>query len=122
MFAEPYEAVDVERAVRAWARQVLSVPVFFGVNQSSPFPQVVLFRFGGTDESALFQFDVWGGTKQQAADIAADFATALVGLNRFVHDGVLLHGASWTSTRWMPDQEDDTPRYVVEASITATAS
>jgi hypothetical protein len=118
--AEQYTAVDVDSAVRAWARDVLTVPVFFGVNNDGEFPQIVVMRLFGPDSDARFQFDVWGGTKDAAATVAADLATALNGC-RYDTTAVRLHGANWESTRWFPDPETDRPRYIVEAVVTATA-
>ena len=120
MVAEPYKAVDVDTAVRAWLRAVLNVPVFFGVNNDGDFPQIVVMRISGPDSQARFQFDVWGGTRDQAAATAADLASELSRC-RFDTTDVRLHGASWETTRWFPDPETDRPRFIVEALISATA-
>lgn len=125
MPAEAATWVDVEGAVRAWAREQLpglDGRVFFGVNNAVPDPQVVLHRVAGTDADCLIQFDVWAASKAQAASIAAALATAADALSRFTADGVLLHGALVESVRWQPDEESDAPRYVVEVTFTATAS
>jgi hypothetical protein len=121
MVAEQSRAVDVDLAVRAWLRDVLNVPVFFGVNNDGTFPQIVVMRIAGPDDAVRYQFDVWGGTKDQAAAAAADLASEL---SRCRHDtaDVRLHGASWATTRWFPDPDTDRPRYVVEAVIAATAT
>lgn len=124
MPAEAVTWVDVEGAVRAWAQaQALGVGdrVFFGVNNAVPDPQVVLHRVAGTDGNCLIQFDVCAATKPAAAGIATALATAADALSRFTADGVLLHGALVESVRWQPDEESDTPRYVVEVTFTATA-
>lgn len=120
MVAEPYVAVDVEKAVRAWARGA-GFTAFFGVNNNGAFPQIVIQRIAGPDDDCLIQFDVWGGTKAEAAQAAADLATALNGLSTFDHDGIRLHDAAWERTRWLPDPQSDTPRYIAEATFTATA-
>lgn len=125
MVAEPRTFVDIEPALREWARDhVPSVNrrVFFGFNASAPFPQIVLFRVFGPDDRALIQWDVWAEAKAQAAEIAAELATAADAIGRYTHDGVLLHGAVVESVRWQPDDESDQPRYVVDTTVMATAS
>jgi hypothetical protein len=119
--AEPYETVDVEDAVREWGRQTLTSRVFFGVNNDADFPQVIVRRIGGPDAECLIQFDVWGDTKNQAALAAAELATGLLALSGFDHAGMRLHGASEPSTRWLPDENSDDPRYIVETTVFATA-
>lgn len=125
MVAEARTWVDVEAAVREWARDVVSSVdrrVFFGFNNKVEMPQVVLFRIAGPDDRCLIQFDAWAQGKAQAATVAAELATAADELSRYVHDGVLLHGARVEGVRWQPDEESDTPRYIVEVTFTATAS
>lgn len=126
MVAEAVVHVDVEGAVRTWLRSALpDVRVMFGVNNAASFPQITFFRVAGTDEDALFQFDVWGGKgagKASVADVAADLATALDGLSGYVAAGVRLHGADKPRVSWLPEPVTDRPRYVVEASIFATAA
>lgn len=120
MVAEAYIAVDVEKAVRAWARAQGFV-AFFGVNNNGTFPQVVIQRVAGPDEDCLIQLDVWGGTKAEAAAADAALRTALTALSSYDHDGIRLHGATDPSSRWLPDPNTDRPRYIVETSVTATA-
>lgn len=126
MFAEPRTWVDVESAVRAWARS-LALPgvderVFFGASHDTTAPQIVLQRIAGRDDDCLVQFDVWAGHKAQAAAIAAALATAADVLHRFTHEGVLLHGALVERIAWRPDPESDTPRYAVDVTFVATAA
>lgn len=120
MVAEVYVAVDVEKAVRAWAR-AQGFTAFFGVNNNGTFPQLVIQRVAGPDSDVLVQFDVWGGTKAEAAATAASLRTALTGLSSYDFDGIRLHGASDPSARWLPDPDSDRPRYIVEASFYSTA-
>ena len=124
MVAEPSTWVDVEDAVRAWAREALPAiegRVFFGASNDAAMPQVVLSRIGGADGRCLIQFDVWAKTKATAAQLAASLATAVDGLGRYTHGTTLLLGARVEGVRWLPDEESDTPRYVVEATFTASA-
>lgn len=123
MVAEPRTFVDVEGAVRAWARDVLPTVegrVFFAVSDSAAFPQITLFRVSGPDEAARIQFGVYGGTKAEAAQIAADLATAVEATSQYVSGAVLLHGAAVDSIRWQPDPASDRPRYVVDVIVAAT--
>lgn len=126
--AEPRTWVDVEGALRAFIREkVTSVDsrVFFGTNETvfkNKDTQIVLFRVAGPDDNCLIQCDVWGQTKADAAALAAELATAADSLARYSWEGVLLHSASVDSVRWLPDDAADTPRYIVELTIFATAN
>ena len=125
MVAEPRTWVDVESAVRAWAREALpdlDGRVFFGASNDAPIPQVVLSRIAGPDDRCLIQFDAWAETKVAAAALATDVATAADALGRYVYEGTVLYGARVESVRWQPDEESDTPRQVVEVTFTASAT
>lgn len=125
MFAEPRTWVDVESAVREWVRD--SVPAiarrgFFGVNNSAPFPQIVLRRIGGPDDACLIRFDVWATSKAEAASVAAELATAADALASYTHASALLHAASVDQSRWLPDVDSDQPRYVVDVTFVASSA
>lgn len=120
MVAEAYVAVDVEKAVRAWCRDA-GFTAFFGVNNGGSFPQVVIMRVAGSDEECLIQFDVWADTKQAASDTAALLRTKLSELSNFDIAGIRLHGSSESTARWLPDDLSDKPRYIVEATVSATS-
>lgn len=125
MAAEAVTWVDVEGAVRAWARDVVASAerrVFFGANDKAGYPQIVLSRIGGPDDNCLIQFDVWGATKDVTAATAAELAEACDGLSRYDTGSALLHGAGKADIRWLPDPESDRPRHVVTVPFTATAS
>jgi len=124
--AEARTFVDVEGPLREYVRdQVASVNrrVFFEVNPKVPatLAQVIIQRIAGRDESCLIQFDVWAASKAAAAEIAAELATALEALAHFTAAGAIVHGATVESVRWQPDPESNAPRYIVEATVTATA-
>lgn len=133
MVAEPRIYVDVEAAVRAWAREaVASIPnvyqqgrVFFGANPAlanQGATQIVLERISGPDDECLIQFDVWSGKSKRAsaATTAAALATAADALGRYVHGSTLLLGARVENPgRWLPDEASDMPRYVVEVTFVA---
>lgn len=131
MVAEAVVHVDVNGAVRAWARAALpslSGRVFFAVNNAAAFPQVTIPLRLGPDDEVLIQFDCWGapkdkgGSKAQAETLGAQLATALDALTTFTYNGVRLHGASKPRRRWAPDEATDQPREIVEATIFATAA
>jgi hypothetical protein len=122
MVAEAYVAVDVEKAVRTWLRSH-GFTAFFGTNNNGSFPQVVLWKIRGNSDGSFLQFDVWGGTKEQAAQTANNLALTLSGMSTVVVDGIRLHGAVVTNDgQWLPDPQTDRPRYVVEATVVATAA
>lgn len=124
MVAESRTWVDIEKALREWLKDALTGMgrrVFFASPSNAVMPQVVLFRIAGPDDECLMQFDVWGSSKVQAAQAAAQLATTLDGLTRFEFEGVLLMGADVQSISWTPDEESTTPRYIVQALITAYA-
>jgi hypothetical protein len=123
--AEPRLWVDVESAIREWARDsVASVDrrVFFSPNNAAAFPQISLSRIAGPDDRCLIQFDAWAAHRAEAAQTAAELATAADAIGRYAHDGVLLHGALVESVRWQPDEQSDTARYVVEATFAVTSA
>lgn len=128
---QPVTWVDVEAAVRSWARDNVTTAgrrVFFGTSESASYPQIVLRRVGGPDSECLVQFDCWGkpkkdgGTKADAAEVAADLATEVDALARYQTDDVVLHGAVVRSSRWFPDPESDQPRYIVDVAFAATST
>lgn len=124
MVAEPRTWVDVDGALREWARDhVAGVGrrVFFGANVKAAYPYLVVSRIGGPDDRVLVQVDAWGSTQAQAAAAARELCDAADGLSRYRHNGALLHGARVESVRWQPDDESATPRYIVDLTVSATA-
>ena len=125
MVAEAVVWVDVESAVRAWARDVVSLAarrVFFGANNNVDGSQIVLQRIGGPDDQCLIQFDCWAADKSTAAALAAELATEADALTRFTFGDVMLHTALVESSRWLPDPESDMPRYVVDVTFAASST
>jgi hypothetical protein len=128
MVAEPRAFVDVEGAVKAWAKEnVSSVAgrVYSATNEKAAYPQIVLFRIAGPDDACLIQFDVWGEDKhdrESAVEAMTELATAVEQMSRYRHEGVLLHGARFEDARWTPDEESGQARYIVEVTVTATSS
>lgn len=126
MVAEAKTFVDVESAVREWARDAVPLVdrrVFFAANNKVDAPQIVVFRVAGTDEDCLLQFDCWAPKKQQASDIAIELQMAAHGLGRYESaGGVILHGMRVDNSRWLPDEESKSARYVVEITVTAMSA
>lgn len=125
MVAEAIVYVDVEGAARAWARAAVpSVDgrVFFGATDAAARPQIVVQRIGGDDDAAALQWDVWGTNKANAAEVAAELASACSALAGFVHGGAILKAAAVEFVRWLPDPDGDQPRYIVETTFTASAA
>lgn len=123
MPAEATVFTDADVAVRAWARTQATDAagrVFFGVNNTAAFPQIVVARLGGRDESAGYTFHVWGGTKAQADQCAAQLATAIDAADRYTTAGVTIHSAAVDGVVWRPDPESDRPRKVIDATFVIT--
>jgi Protein of unknown function (DUF3168) len=124
MVAEAKLWGDVDGTVRSWARSALpqfNGRVFFAANNKAPFPQLVLWRISGRDEEALIQFDVWEHNKAQASALAAAVATAVDSVAGYLVNGVQLKSARVEEINWIPDEEGDDPRYVVQATFSAWA-
>ena len=122
MVAEPRVWADVEMAVREWARDAvasLGRRIFFSYSSDAVFPQVALRRIPSPDDACLIQFDVWGDNKAQAAQYSSALATAIDGLSRFEYQNVILLGASVDSSGYIPDPENNKPRYIVQATFVA---
>ena len=130
MPAEPYTAVDVEGAVRAWAREAItgvSGRAYFAPNtrDGALWPQLVLFRIRGPDEACMIQFDIHTDSvhgKAIAETVRRELVDKIALVNRYRHENTILHGASVWDERWLPDLESGAARYVVEAYFTATAA
>jgi hypothetical protein len=139
---------DVEGAVVAHLKGVTAVSalvgqrVFFGVPKKateSSYPLVVVSRVGGGPEQgtdapvdvALLQLDVWAGIdasgngkKAEAWGVVNAVVDALEDIRRrtVVGSTVALFGAHVESVLWLPDPDNDRPRYVVTAEVTAMSA
>jgi len=135
---------DIEGALRTWLRTqtaltaVVGSRIFFGVPRSvteTDFPMVALFRVGGGNDRgdapidiALVQFDVWGKIDASGNGVKAGATTAVNALRatlQSVNGPTLLdahttcHGITVESVVWLPNPDDDRPRYVVTAEVTS---
>jgi hypothetical protein len=125
MFAEPRTFVDVTSAIPAFLKTAvpaLGNRAFMGAPKAAATPYTTCYRLAGTDDRAMYQIDVWGQNRTQAETVAAQVATAIEGLSRFVAGPVLLHGAVVEDVKWLPDPASNKARVVVLALFTATAS
>lgn len=130
---------DVEDGVRKYLRADVDVAaqvagrVFFGVPRENPtFPLITVLRAGGGDDvseapidNAAILINCWGSTsKEQAWNVAMSVRRALRKIRNktLLTTGVYAHGATVDGVIWSPDPEDDRPRYVVTAQVTATAT
>ncbi len=114
--------------------------VFFGVPKGATeasWPMIVVQRVGGgADRSdapvdvCLIQLDCWGtfgasgdGDKAGATALLNSARAALeaMGTDQPIVAGTQLHGANVESVLWLPDPDNDRPRYVVTAEVTSVA-
>lgn len=131
---------DVEGAVRDHLRADAGVTalvgqrVFFGVPRKATdatWPLVVVQRVGGGQDAsdapvdvALVQIDCWGQIGADGNGRKAG-ATALVNAVRSSLEAMgtdstaVLKGASVETVLWLPEVDNDRPRYAVTAVVTA---
>ena len=129
--------VDVEGAVRTWARANARIVAqvaarsFFGVPDGGQLPLLTLRRVGGAPDAgeapvdvALISFECWGRTKQEAAAVAAALKSAAESVAAGTPMGadVICYGASVELELWLPDPKTDRPRYVVDVAFTVKAT
>lgn len=138
---------DTEGAVRTFLRAnaavaaIVGARVFFGVPKGATeasFPLVVVQRVGGGDsdseapvDEALLQVDCWGSISAESGYGVKATATALKNAVRSAFKsfnggqlvaGVECGGFTVQSDIWLPDPENDRPRYslTVEAAAIST--
>jgi len=138
---------DVEGGLRTYLRAntgvstIVGQRVFFGVPKSAveaTFPLVTVQRVGGGDpggeapvDVALVQIDCWGsidssgnGDKAEAWTVVNAVRSALRVVNgrTTLKSGVAAFGITVESVVWLPDPDNDRPRYSVTAEVTAISS
>lgn len=138
---------DIEGAVRTWLRTqtdlaaLVGQRIFFGVPKKAietTFPLITVSRVGGgggageapTDD-ALLQIDVWGSLDSSGNGLKAT-CTTIVNTLRAVLRSVKGRTAMTASVDafgfveqtciWLPDPDNDRPRYSVTAEVTALSS
>jgi len=138
---------DVEGGLRTYLRAntdlaaLIGTRCYFGIPDAPVFPLVVVRRVGGGDdigdapiEQALVQIDCWGdftadgvhGNKAQAEAVRRCVRGILFGLTAHgathLDSATVCYGAVVLSDIWLPDPDDDRPRYSISAQITARAA
>jgi hypothetical protein len=125
MVAEPRPLVELDEAVREWARDLvpsLGRRVFFDYRDNAHHPQASAHYITGPQESALYQFNVWGRTWLEANTAASDLEQVADNSARHEVDGVIVHGTVLVDRRrYEPDEESRQPRFIVEVRFVATA-
>lgn len=138
---------DIEGALRTWLRAQATITavvgnrVFFGVPKGATeasFPLITVQLVDASDDAseapltqALVQFDVWGSIDESGNGKKAD-ATAVVNTLRSVFRtvrgrtaltaSVAAFGIDTVGIGWSPDPDNDRPRYVVTAEVTAVST
>lgn len=131
---------DVEGLVQRWLQGTAlaadltrpggGVNIFKAMPKAAPLPSIVLSRVGGApargsdvpEDIARISFDCWAASRGQANAISLGLVFLLEELaptGGYVEGGSRLAVAETVSWLWLPDPASDTPRYVVDALITA---
>jgi hypothetical protein len=130
---------DTETLVKTWLLTTTVAPlvkrtdggysIYNAMPPGSPIPSVIAWQVTGgprprkdlPEQTARVQFDCWGLTRAQAGEIARTIIAELEWVSQSggrVIAGSYFGVAVTQSMRWLPDQESDTPRYIVDALIT----
>ncbi len=107
--------------------------IFLAMPSGAPNPVILINQVGGNpnarDDLPLattrLSFDVYGRTRAQASQIAHALIAELDALARygsFSDGGMTLYHAQVAGSRWLPDPDSDTPRYIVDALVTTVTS
>lgn len=136
---------DVEGALRTWLRGRAAITalvgqrVFFGIpRKASTWPLITLQRIGGGDDQsqapidrALVQIDVWGALDDSGNGMKADTTTvvntlraelATVDRRTALNADVDCLGIVVVGVVYLPDPDNDRPRYSVTAEVAAISS
>ncbi len=131
---------DVEGGMRTFLRNdtdvqaVLDQRVFFRPDVGAEFPLAAVYRVGGGEDPgeapvdrAVIQIDVWGNLRNKAecfdAYQAVRKALSKPRSRTVLKTGVVAHGTiQVTDVRYLPDPEDNRPRYAITALVTATST
>jgi hypothetical protein len=124
---------NVAKAARDWLRGLSAVTALvdadrinYGTVSGSEAQIVVTRLFGGDDlgeapiDQATVQIDAWAPTHDEAHDIAATIRAALHDIRTptaFGSEGTT-YGALTDGIVWAPDDESDSPRYVLTTQLT----
>jgi len=135
---------DVEGALRTWLRAQttgVSQRVYFGIPTGATeakFPLITVALVGSRDDASdapidntLVQVDVWGALDASGHGLKAD-TTAIVNTVRALFQAVKgrtalnasvdCFGIGVESCVWLPDADNDRPRYAMTVSVEALSS
>ena len=144
----PETLPDIEGALRTWLRAQTSVTtllggqrVFFGIPKGATeasFPLITVARVGGgldgSDapvDSALIQWDVWGsidasgnGKKAEATTLVNTLRSLLAAVRGRTEltASVDIFGCVEQSCIWLPDADNDRPRYSLTTEVIGISS
>lgn len=132
---------DVESLAAAWLSTSAVAPlvtrpgggvnIFKAMPASSPLPAVIVSRVGGAPAArsdfprdvARVSFSCWAASRPAATTIAITLVAELDNLARLGPylgaDNARLGAAEVLSWLWLPDPAADTPRYAIDALMTA---
>ena len=141
---------DVEGGIRDYLRAhpdvsaLIGTRAFFGIPDSPTWPLVVVRRVGGSEDSseaaidvAVIQIDCWGrlfndtdpsksahGDKAQADRLRRAVRKALWQIRgaTAANTSTVLYGAVVESDPFLPDRDNDRPRYALTVRVTARAA
>lgn len=131
---------DVETLIQTWLKTTYLVPlltrpggginIFKAMPTGAPLPSVVLSRVGGApargvdmpEDVARISFDCWAQNREQAVGLSLTLVSVLEELapsGGYTDGSGRLAVAETVSWVWLADKSSDTPRYIVDALITA---
>lgn len=125
---------DIERILSTYLRSrsevtaLVSTRVYTEIPKDPTFPLVRLTRVGGSPvtstplwvDEPLVQFDVWGGPKVLAREIAETIRSVLAEARLTAHADASIDDVTFGAFQWLPDDtyEPAKPRYSFDALIT----
>ena len=138
---------DIEGALRTWLRAqspitaLVGQRVFFGVPKGATevtFPLITVQLVDARDDDseapltqALVQFDVWGSIDESGNGKKAETTVVVNTLRSVLRTvrgrtaltaSVAAFGIDAVGIGWSPDPDNDRPRYVVTAEVTAVST
>ena len=129
---------DLEGACRTWLRNhpfvgplIDNKHAYFGVpnGDNPPSPMIIVSRLGGAPQDGevplddgRVEFAVWGNTKMAASQVERMLCAALHDMGSVqMSPDVVGYGARVESRIWLPEENSNAGRYLVDAIITARA-
>lgn len=138
---------DIEGALRTWLRAqpavtaIVGQRVFFGVPKAATeasFPMLTVQLVAGADEESdapvdrsTVQVDVWGSLDESGNGRKAECTALMNAVRAAFRDvrgrtpltaAVAAFGLNVVGRLWLPDQDNDRPRYVLSVEVTSIAT